>query len=209
MAIKKSKQTKKSIQAKRPAVKGKKSDIKMEKVNKSNKAKSITKIAKTTPTTKPKPAGKPVAIKITKTPAAPKTAKGSSREPLAKTKKDLSPRGKEIHKIRQKLLMQRASLLAEAEQALNSLPGQTIFPDLGDQASAEIDRNFMLRLRGREQKLLKKIDSSIEKIDNGSFGTCEVCGQDIDLKRLEVRPVTTMCIQCKLEQEEEEKLRGT
>lgn len=209
MAIKKSKQTKKSIQAKRPAVKGKKSDIKMEKVNKSNKAKSITKIAKTTPTTKPKPAGKPVAIKIAKTPEAPKTSKGSSREPLAKTKKDLSPRGKEIHKIRQKLLMQRASLLAEAEQALNSLPGQTIFPDLGDQASAEIDRNFMLRLRGREQKLLKKIDSSIEKIDNGSFGTCEVCGQDIDLKRLEVRPVTTMCIQCKLEQEEEEKLRGT
>lgn len=209
MAIKKSKQTKKSIQAKRPAVKGKKSDIKMEKVNKSNKAKSITKIAKTTPTTKPKTAGKPVAIKIAKTPAAPKTSKGSSREPLAKTKKDLSPRGKEIHKIRQKLLMQRASLLAEAEQALNSLPGQTIFPDLGDQASAEIDRNFMLRLRGREQKLLKKIDSSIEKIDNGSFGTCEVCGQDIDLKRLEVRPVTTMCIQCKLEQEEEEKLRGT
>ena len=209
MAIKKSQQTKKSIQAKRPAVKGKKSDKTTGKNNKADRAKSITKTKKPVKTTKPKPAGKPVAIKIAKTPAAPKTAKGSSKEPLAKTKKDLSPREKEIHKIRQKLLMQRASLLAEAEQALNSLPGQTIFPDLGDQASAEIDRNFMLRLRGREQKLLKKIDSSIEKVDNGTFGICEVCGQDIDLKRLEVRPVTTMCIQCKLEQEEEEKLRGT
>lgn len=209
MASKKSKQPKKNIQAKKPAVKVKKSDKKMEKVSKYNKTKSITKTTKTIKTTKPKVAGKPVAIKTKMTVAAAKTAKNRLKKPLDKTKKNLTPRGKAIQRIRQKLLMQRASLLAEAEQALNSLPGQTTFPDLGDQASAEIDRNFMLRLRGREQKLLKKIDSSIEKVENGTFGICEVCGQDIDLKRLEVRPVTTMCIQCKLEQEEEEKLRGT
>lgn len=123
-------------------------------------------------------------------------------------KKTLSIREKKILDIRKKLVAQRKALLSEAEEALNSLPGQTIFPDLGDQASAEIDRNFMLRLRGREQKLLKKIEAAIEKIDNGTFGICEVCGQEIDIKRLEARPVTTMCIECKTEQEEEEKLRG-
>lgn len=123
-------------------------------------------------------------------------------------KETLSIRDKKILDIRKKLVEQRNALLSEAEETLNALPGQAIFSDLGDQASAEIDRNFMLRLRSREQKLLKKIETAIEKIDNGTFGICEVCGQEIDIKRLEVRPVTTMCIECKTEQEEEEKLRG-
>lgn len=133
------------------------------------------------------------------------TKKGES---MGKSRKTLSEREKKILEIRKKLVEQRKALLSEAEEALNSLPGQTIFPDLGDQASAEIDRNFMLRLRGREQKLLKKIEAAIEKIDSGTFGICEACGQEIDIKRLEARPVTTMCIECKTEQEEEEKLRG-
>ncbi len=126
----------------------------------------------------------------------------------SKPKKKLTGREKLIQEIRKKLIAQRNELLNEAEEALNMLPGQTIFPDMGDQASAEIDRSFMLRLRGREQRLLKKIESAIDKIDNGTFGICEVCGEEIDLKRLDARPVTTMCIFCKTEQEEEEKLRG-
>lgn len=138
-----------------------------------------------------------------------KKVETKSKENEASSKKKiLSTRDKKILDIRKKLVEQRKALLSEAEEALNALPGQTIFPDLGDQASAEIDRNFMLRLRGREQKLLKKIEAAIEKIDNGTFGICEVCGQEIDIKRLEARPVTTMCIECKTEQEEEEKLRG-
>lgn len=136
-----------------------------------------------------------------------KMAKTESKVNRLSKKKNLSVREKKILDIRKKLVEQRKSLLSEAEEALNALPGQAIFPDLGDQASAEIDRNFMLRLRGREQKLLKKIEAAIEKIDNGIFGICEVCGQEIDIKRLEARPVTTMCIECKTEQEEEEKLR--
>jgi len=108
--------------------------------------------------------------------------------------------------IRAKLLSRRETLLAEAEEALNELPGQTVFPDLGDQATAEIDRNFMLRLRGRERKLLKKIEDAIDRIDQGTFGICDKCGEDINIKRLEARPVTTMCIDCKTQQEEEEKL---
>jgi DnaK suppressor protein len=125
----------------------------------------------------------------------------------SESKKKLSPRGKLIQEIRKKLAMQHNELLSEAEKALNMLPGQTIFPDMGDQASAEIDHSFMLCLRGREQRLLKKIEQAIEKIENGSFGICEVCGEEIGLKRLDARPVTTMCILCKTEQEEDEKLR--
>ena len=125
----------------------------------------------------------------------------------AKTDKNPSMREQKLQEIKKKLGEQRDALLSGAGIALNSLPDETIFPELGDQASAEIDRNFMLRLRGRERKLLKKIDEAMEKIEKGTYGICEVCGEEINIKRLEARPVTTMCIECKTEQEEEEKLR--
>lgn len=139
-----------------------------------------------------------------------KLSAGKTSSPAAKLKsgkKNLTPREERILLIRLNLVRQREALLNEAEAALNELPGQTIFPDLGDQATAETDRNFMLRLRGREQRLLKKIDEAINRIDCGSFGICDDCGNEIELKRLEARPVTTMCIECKTLQEEEEKLR--
>ena len=109
--------------------------------------------------------------------------------------------------IKKNLLSQKKELLIGAIEALNELPGQAIFPDLGDQATAEIDRNFMLRLKGRERKLLKKIEEAIERINQGVFGICDKCGEEINIKRLEARPVTNMCIECKTLQEEEEKLR--
>jgi DnaK suppressor protein len=91
---------------------------------------------------------------------------------------------------------------------MNALPEQTVFPDLGDQATAETDRNFMLRLKGREQRLLNKIEEALERIDSGGYGICDSCGENIKIPRLEARPVTTLCIECKTEQEEEEKLLG-
>lgn len=117
-------------------------------------------------------------------------------------------REKAIKHIKTILLKQKEILLGEAGSTINNLPDvQTLFPDLGDQASMEIDRNFLLRLRGREQKLLKKIEEALEKIESGNFGYCEMCGREIDIRRLIARPVTTMCIECKTEQEEEERLR--
>jgi DnaK suppressor protein len=153
-----------------------------------------------------------VGLKASAAPKSPKSSgKASAKEGTVKQEKTektkLSAREEHIQKIKLNLLKQRESLLNEAESALNELPGQTLFPDLGDQATAETDRNFMLRLRGREQRLLKKIDEAIERIDNGTFGICDDCGNEIAIKRLEARPVTTMCIECKTLQEEEEKLR--
>lgn len=149
-----------------------------------------------------------VSTKQKKTAQKPASKVQAAKKPAPAPKKKLSHREQKIQEIKKALIMQRYELLNEAGEALNALPGQTIFPDMGDQASAEIDRNFMLRLRGREQRLLKKIDQAIEKIHNGAFGICDVCGEEISLKRLEARPVTNMCIFCKTEEEEEEKLKG-
>ena len=110
--------------------------------------------------------------------------------------------------IKKKLEKQRSQLLQEAEQTLNDKIGteKESFPDPTDQAVAELDSNFQLRLRGREQKLLKKIDEAMARIDEGSYGVCESCSEQIGVRRLEARPVTTLCIECKTQQEEEEKL---
>ena len=112
-----------------------------------------------------------------------------------------------VNVIRKKLLVQREELLSEAENTISTKLGaeKQSFPDPTDQAAAELDNNFLLRLRGREQKLLKKIDEAIARIDEGTYGVCETCGGQISLKRLEARPVTTLCIECKTEQEENEK----
>ena len=134
------------------------------------------------------------------------TKKNDDKAVKNKPSVKISLREKKIQEIRKNLLMQRKELLVGAMEALNELPGQTVFPDLGDQATAEIDRNFMLRLKGREQKLLKKIEEALDRIDHGVFGICDKCGQEINVRRLEARPVTTMCIECKTLQEEEEKL---
>lgn len=123
------------------------------------------------------------------------------------TDKNTSLRAKKILEIRKSLVKQKEALLSEAGIALNTLPGETVFPEMGDQASAEIDRNFMLRLRGRERLLLKKIDEALEKIDAGTYGICDACGEEIKIDRLIARHVTNLCIDCKTEQEEEEKLR--
>jgi DnaK suppressor protein len=164
------------------------------------KKKTATKPAVKSPT---KHKAVPSAIKVSKRPSA----TVMKTETNKKQKGKMTRREELIQQIRINLVRQKETLLNEAEAALNELPGQTIFPDLGDQATAETDRNFMLRLRGREQRLLKKIDEAISRIDNGIFGICDDCGEEIELKRLEARPVTTMCIECKTLQEEEEKLR--
>ena len=82
------------------------------------------------------------------------------------------------------------------------------FPDPTDRAALEADRNFMLRIRDRESKLIKKIKAALKRIENDTYGICESCGDDITLKRLKARPVTTQCIECKSKEEALEKALG-
>jgi DnaK suppressor protein len=81
----------------------------------------------------------------------------------------------------------------------------TLFADPNDRASQESDIAVELRNRDRERKLIKKIDETISKIEKDDYGYCENCGIEIGLKRLEVRPTATLCIDCKTLAEQRER----
>lgn len=74
-----------------------------------------------------------------------------------------------------------------------------------DRSALDADRSFTLRIRDRESKLINKIKAAIRRIEDGEFGECEMCGEDIGLARLQARPVTTFCIRCKTKLETREK----
>jgi len=99
-------------------------------------------------------------------------------------------------------------LLGEAEKTVSGMSDALeTFPDPTDRATLETDRNFTLRIRDRERKLIGKIKEALERIENGTYGYCEDCGEPIGEKRLMARPVTTLCIKCKEKQEQQERLR--
>jgi DnaK suppressor protein len=81
----------------------------------------------------------------------------------------------------------------------------TMFADPNDRASQESDMALELRNRDRERKLIKKIDETLNKINEQDYGYCESCGVEIGLKRLEARPTATLCIDCKTLDEIREK----
>lgn len=102
-------------------------------------------------------------------------------------------------------------LLKEADRTVDGMTDAKAenFPDPTDRASLESNRNFTLRIRDRERKLIVKIKEALTRIDDGSYGKCEECGENISRERLEARPVTTLCIDCKsLQEAQERKLRG-
>ena len=93
-------------------------------------------------------------------------------------------------------------ILQDAGKTVSEMTSDTTnFPDPNDRATQESDRNFELRIRDRERKLLNKVNEALERIDSGEFGVCELCGEEIGDARLKARPVTTFCIDCKMEQE--------
>lgn len=105
------------------------------------------------------------------------------------------------------LNQQLESLLQEAGKTVSEMTEEkTNFPDPTDRASLESDRNFELRIRDRERKLINKIREAMARIDDGTFGLCESCEEPIGVERLRARPVTTLCIDCKTEQERKEKI---
>lgn len=105
------------------------------------------------------------------------------------------------------LLEEKRSLLEEAGRTVNEMTSDTTnFPDPTDRATQESDRTFELRIRDRERRLMNKIEEALERINSGTFGICEVCEEDISEARLKARPVTTLCIDCKMEQEKKERM---
>jgi DnaK suppressor protein len=112
----------------------------------------------------------------------------------------------EISWFRDLLSSRRAELLGEAGRTVSGMvDGKENFPEPADRAALESDRNATLRIRDRERKLINKIEEALQRIEDGVFGVCEECDEPIGVDRLKARPVTTLCIQCKAEQEEEER----
>lgn len=120
--------------------------------------------------------------------------------------------------LNQKDLKRYKKMLEESRDALLQSAKKTLMeesnfdtddlPDEIDLASSEYTQSMVFRLRDREKFLLKKIEKAITRIDDGTFGICERCEEPISPKRLDARPVTTLCIRCKEEQEKKEKSYG-
>jgi DnaK suppressor protein len=105
-----------------------------------------------------------------------------------------------------RLLNQRVSeLRLEAGKTVEDMDEDGNFPDPTDRASMESNRNSILRIRDRERKLIFKIQEALQRLNRGEYGICEECGEEIGIERLKARPVTTLCIACKSNQEIEER----
>ncbi|MEE9614781.1 MAG: RNA polymerase-binding protein DksA [Thermodesulfobacteriota bacterium] len=115
-----------------------------------------------------------------------------------------------LEQFRELLNSRLEELLSDAEKTVSGMnrTDEEHFPDPTDRAAHETDRNFTLRVKDRERKLLAKVKEALGRIEEGTYGICELCGEDISEKRLKARPVTTYCVECKKEEEEQEKQRG-
>ena len=113
----------------------------------------------------------------------------------------------QLKKFKTLLTEKRDEIVKKAKQTLEedmTLDANDL-PDEMDLASSEYLQSFTFRLRGREKVFLDKIEKALRKIEDGSFGICEECGEEISIKRLEARPETNLCIRCKEDQERHEK----
>ena len=103
----------------------------------------------------------------------------------------------------------KTELMEEVDRTVHHMQDEAAnFPDPNDRASQESEFTMELRTRDRERKLLKKINESLDLLDEGEYGYCESCGVEIGLRRLEARPTATLCIDCKTLDEIREKQRG-
>ena len=113
---------------------------------------------------------------------------------------------KQLDYFRRKLIDWRQEILRGSGETLKQLQTEdTRLPDAGDWASAEVQRNFELRTRDRERKLLSKIGSALERIEDGSYGYCEDTMEPIGLKRLEARPIATLSLEAQERHERRER----
>lgn len=114
---------------------------------------------------------------------------------------------KDLKKFKELLEARKLEIVNQAESSKEK--GMTFdpddLPDEVDLASSEADQSLNLRLRDRERVLFRKVEKALKKIEEGEYGVCENCGEDIGVKRMTARPVTDLCIRCKEEQERMER----
>jgi DnaK suppressor protein len=113
-----------------------------------------------------------------------------------------------IHRFRIILESERQRLLDNSKEHLKNIPQHMTQTsgDEGDEAQTLLETDMTLRFKDRERQLLDKITRALERIKDGTFGVCEACEEEIGIRRLETRPIATLCITCK---EAEERLEKT
>lgn len=114
-------------------------------------------------------------------------------------------------KIKQKLLKQKQALSEDVNktvEGLNQFHSKDEMTDFTDQSTMESDRSLVLQMNDRDLNLLEKIEQSLEKIDDGTYGICEDCGCEITKERLEARLIVALCVDCKTEQEKKKRILG-
>jgi RNA polymerase-binding transcription factor len=154
------------------------------------------------PVKKPAPA-KPAATAVATAAAAKRRSSGSILSgPLRGFTPYQLKRGEDymskdqLEHFRQILLAWKRELMEEVDRTMLHMKDDAAnFPDPNDRATQESEFGLELRTRDRERKLLKKIDSALSRIDDGSYGYCEETGDEIGLRRLEARPVATLCVE--------------
>lgn len=104
----------------------------------------------------------------------------------------------------------KLELMQEVDRTVHHMQDEAAnFPDPADRASQEEEFSLELRARDRERKLIKKIDQTLQLVDENEYGWCDSCGVEIGIRRLEARPTATMCIDCKTLAEIKEKQLGS
>lgn len=112
----------------------------------------------------------------------------------------------DINQIRAILMAQLEELKAQAGTTFSGLIDEAGYlPDLADQASLESERENLLRKRDRENRMIRDVLAALQRLDDGAYGTCDICGEDIAVARLKAQPLATMCIACKTEMEKKDK----
>ena len=113
---------------------------------------------------------------------------------------------KHLEYFKRKLLELKQQLIHEAQETMAHLKENKLNePDMNDRATAEIETAFELRSRDRYRKLINKIEHALTRIENKTYGYCEETGEPIGLRRLEARPVATLCIEAQEKHEHFEK----
>lgn len=103
---------------------------------------------------------------------------------------------KQVEHFRNILLAWKKELMFEVDRTVHHMQDEAAnFPDPNDRATQESEFGLELRTRDRERKLLRKIESALSRLDDGSYGYCDETGEEIGLKRLEARPVATLCLE--------------
>ena len=118
-------------------------------------------------------------------------------------------RKKDLDEIKKKLTDQLTELLSRADCSLEGVgESNDNLSDVVDRAAKIAERNFSHHLCSREKLLLRKIERTLEDIENGDYGRCDMCDEDISVKRLKARPTARYCIDCKTQLETQERLTG-